>query len=279
MHDLAAQRLHFSVGKYGRVANSITNMARPIRPALQHTGQRLVTIDIRCCQPSLLGQLVLSAARRNTRHSEQDEGRTTDTTIYDSQKQPQNHPLEPGVLEPGDVVANPCEPANLQSGGHAANLQTLGGSDCLRNYSELTQSGELYDYMLDRLDGMSRDELKQRLLADVFAKRKANRFGAEYPSPVEDCFRELFPEVYRFIRMVNKDGFEHCNLIRELQRAESDLVIGQVCESLRVRYPLMFVITLHDAIYTTEKNIPLVVQEFERAFDVNGFSMALKIGE
>mgnify|MGYP000113780704 CR=1 FL=1 len=43
--------------------------------------------------------------------------------------------------------------------------------------------------------------------ADVVAKRKANVRGAEYPSDVEDVFREAFPTVWRFIRHVNRDGW------------------------------------------------------------------------
>ena len=92
---------------------------------------------------------------------------------------------------------------------------------------------------------------------------------------MEDGFKTLFPVVYDFIRQVNKDGWEHSNLIRKLQRAESDLVIGQVAESIRRHHPEMFFMTLHDAIYSTEEKMPRIRSAFERAFAYNGYKMSL----
>ena len=124
---------------------------------------------------------------------------------------------------------------------------------------------------------LTRDEFKERFLADVIAKRKANKDGAEYPSAVEDCFRKLFPSVYRFIRDINCDGWEHANLIRLLQRQESTLVIETVAADLLTRLPRLFVLTLHDAIFTAPQGIPAVVSVFHAAFCKIDFPMTLKI--
>jgi hypothetical protein len=124
--------------------------------------------------------------------------------------------------------------------------------------------------------GLTRDQLKKRFLTDVVAKRMANAHGAEYPSDVEDAFRCLFPSVHRFIRKFNGDGWEHENLIRRLQQEESNLVIETVAADLIMRHPGMFFLTLHDAIFTTERNIPIVVSAFEAAFERIGFPMKLK---
>ena len=143
------------------------------------------------------------------------------------------------------------------------------------------QSGSFYDYLLAQIQtcpNLTRDEVKKRFLADVLAKRKANARGAEYPSVVEDCFRRLFPSVYCYIREVNRDGWEHANMIRQLQREESKLVIETVAAHLLIRHPDLFVLTLHDAIFTAPGGIPLVLREFERAFDETGFPMTLKTG-
>jgi hypothetical protein len=90
---------------------------------------------------------------------------------------------------------------------------------------------------------LTRDDLKKRFLADVVAKRKANRHGDEYRSNVEDTFRRLFPTVYQFIRDINRDGWEHATLIRRLQQEESKLVIETVAADLVVRHPEVFVLT------------------------------------
>jgi hypothetical protein len=146
-------------------------------------------------------------------------------------------------------------------------------------YQALVQSGQFYDFMVTELGGnLSRADLKRRFLADVIAKRKANSFGKEYPSVVEDTFRRLFPTVYKFIRRVNRDGWEHANLIRLLQQSESKLVIETVAADLVDRFPRLFCITLHDAVYTTEEHVHHVEDAFRRAFDQIGFAIALKIG-
>ena len=151
------------------------------------------------------------------------------------------------------------------------------GQANLEQYCSLTQSGEFYDFLVYEMSGMTRSEIKKRFLCDVLAKRKASKAGAEYRSDIEDRFAALFPPVYRYIRATNKHGWEHANLIRQLQRAESDLVIGRVCEGLRLRHPKMFVLTLHDAIYSTEQNMTKIRAEFGRAFDETGYPMSLSL--
>lgn len=242
VRDLRERRLHFSVGRYGRVANSITNLSRHVRPSLHHRGDPLHQIDIRCCQPGLLGQLVNKHSGKK-QAGEKGEGAGPRVTTYDSQ----NEPL-------GGV-----------------------GLASLERYLTLTQSGVFYDFLVSEMDGMTRDEIKKRFLCDVLAKRKANNRGGEYQSRLEDRFAALFPPVYRFIRTVNKHGWEHANLIRQLQQAESSLVIGQVCESIRQTHPKMFLVTLHDAIFATEQNMPTIRSEFDRAFDASGHPMSLSL--
>ena len=144
------------------------------------------------------------------------------------------------------------------------------------------QSGEFYDFMVAKLrtgscPGLTRDEFKRRFLADVIAKRKANHRGSEYPSAVEDCFRKLFPSVYRFIRDINRDGWEHANLIRELQRQESKLVIETVAADLLTQRPGLFVLTLHDAIFTAPQGISAVVSAFDEAFRKIDYPMSLRV--
>jgi len=149
------------------------------------------------------------------------------------------------------------------------------------DYAELVQAGQFYDYLLAELGRadihMVRDVLNRRFLCDVLAKRKANARGAEYPSAVGDMFRRVFPSVYRFVRRVNHNGWQHENLIRELQRQESRLVIETVAADLVTRYPSTFFPTLHDAIYTTAKHVSKVERAFGRAFERSGFTMTLKV--
>lgn len=243
VRDIESQDYHLNVGRYGRVSNNISSMKREVRQALRVDSEKLCQVDISCCQPALLGKMIASAqAEQDRTGQDRTKGQAS---IYDA-------PLHP-----------PC------------------GGDFIR-FCELTQTGVFYDFLGSQLESeerpkVTRDQLKKRFLTDLLAKRKANTRGAEYPSSVEDAFRSDFPSVYRFIRQVNKDGWEHENLIRRLQQEESKLVIETVADGLVRQYPQVFLITLHDAIYTTKSNRQIVVDAFEAAFDRIKFSMKLKI--
>lgn len=255
--DILQRQFRLSVGRYGRVANNITALKRELRAALRVDDDPLHHVDISCCQPALIGQAakhagseaahIGNAARRTGRQGWGQTGRERTASIYD------------------------------------AGQPTPSKSD-LDDYCRLVQRGEFYDFMLSKIKtelcpSFTRDDLKHRFMADVIAKKKANDRGAEYPSEIEDCFRALFPSVYGFIRAVNRDGSEHANLIRELQRLESSLVIETVAADLLTRFAGMFVLTLHDAIFTTPDGIPSVIASFESAFSENGFPMKLKVEE
>jgi len=240
VRDIEQRDFHINVGRYGRLANNVSSMNRNVRRALRHGRRELQHVDIRCCQPALIGKLMSNQQRADRGQGRAGTDGDTHTSIYDA----------PAWASCDDWIA----------------------------YCRVVQGGTFYDWLLERMPpGWTRDELKRRFLADVLAKRKANRHGAEYPSAIEDCFAKHFPTVYRFIRSINRDGWEHANLIRLLQRAESHLVIETVAADLLKRHPRLFVVTLHDAIHTTPEGIPLVVRAFERAFMESGYPMSLKV--
>ncbi|HEY4258641.1 MAG TPA: hypothetical protein VGM98_00715 [Schlesneria sp.] len=141
------------------------------------------------------------------------------------------------------------------------------------SYQMLVQDGRFYDVMLGALPNaeITRNELKRRILQDVIAKK------GRYPSDVEDTFRQKFPSVFEFIQSTNQYGREHGNLIRLLQRAESELVIETVADDLVTRFPGVFFLTLHDAVYTTATHVCKVEQAFRRAFKKTGFQMQFKV--
>ncbi len=245
VRDIEDKDFHVNVGRYGRLTNNITSMKREIRSALRLGSESLKHVDISCCQPALIGKEAKDRERQDKRQQQQDKGQNQEGSIYDAPDSPHCR---------GDLDV----------------------------YCELVQSGQFYDFLLAKLKigpcpNLTREDLKKRFLTDVVAKRKANRHGAEYPSDIEDRFRGLFPSLYKFIRDINCDGWEHKNLIRQMQQEESKLVIETVAANLVARHPRIFVLTLHDAIFTTASGIPVVVGAFEAAFDQIGYPMTLKV--
>jgi len=142
-------------------------------------------------------------------------------------------------------------------------------------------SGELYGLLGLRLrdSGVdwTREQIKKRFLTDVLAKRKASSAGAEYWSPIEDIFRAEFPEVWGFIRDVNRHGFEHARLIRMLQQIEAWIVIEQVCGTFVQQYPGTFCITIHDAVYVQPDMLGALVSVFDAVFERLNFRPMLKV--
>ena len=278
--DIEAREFRLSVGQYGRVFNNISNLKRELRDELHVGGKKLGSVDLTCCQPALVAKAM--------QDSSQEVGSVLRPTLIDSA----NFRF-PGFLRTETEGKDTGQAAGASRGQRAAGCSNYDSSlsdavhyDSSRSatqnadfelYRSLVQRGELYEVLLADLGhSISRDNLKRRFLADVIAKRKASFRGGEYPSVVEDKFRERFPTVYRFIRAVNRDGYEHSNLIRLLQRAESSLVIETVAADLLTRYPRMFVISLHDALFTTAEHLPKVEQAFRQAFEETNFSMSFK---
>ena len=253
--NIEHREFHCNVGRYGRLANNITSLKREVRETLHVGGRKLGSVDLSCVQPALLGKII------------------RDSTPSTDSKHGTN-----GDRENGERTGTGAEQASIYD-AQPDGWDGATGLD-LERYCSAAQAGTFYEIMVAELsaNGIGREEFKRRFLADVIAKRKANRHGAEYPSVVEDTFRRLFPSVYRFIRQVNRDGWEHKKLIRQLQRGESALVIETVAADLVTRFPSTFFLTLHDAIYTTDEHLCKVEQAFRRAFDQTGFPMQFKVG-
>jgi hypothetical protein len=266
VRDIENREFHSNVGQYGRLSNNITNLKRELRDTLHVGGRKLVNVDLSCAQPAFIARIMQNGKADDRAKNPVRSGfidRPTDR--------------QAGREEGGGSIYDSSPSVRVHY--DSSRSQSHFPDSDVELYRQQVQTGQFYDYMAAKLSehGISREDFKRRFLADVVAKRKASSGGSEYPSKVEAKFRELFPNVYRFIRRVNRDGWEHANLIRLLQRAESELVIETVAADLVTRFPKMFLITLHDAIYTTDEHLRKVEEAFQRAFDQTGFPMSLKI--
>ncbi len=223
-----------TIGRTGRVYNNITSMLRELRKMLTINGHPLASVDIRCAQPALLG-LLIQCVTGNFRF-------------------PKTHNIR------GRGSFCPSFPS----------LPSFCGQSSFSSYLSHVTDGSLYEHIGDRMQsGMPRDDLKHRILVDVFGKR------GSYNSIVENAFSEAFPDVHSYIRKVNCDGQRPENMIRLLQRIESFVVIETVCARLFEVDANMPVVTLHDAIYATPDRIEFVEEVFDEIFTESGFKLSL----
>ncbi len=229
--------LPFSVGPTcGRVFNALSGLKRELRPLLRLDGKPVASVDLSCSQPALLALCILEYMDHRGRHtyaatgSRGGKGRKTYSYVV---------PCSLSVCDPPEDVV------------WFKRLVCEDGFD-------------LYEHLAEKT-GKSRDEVKQRVLADVFAPKR------HYPSPVRDAFESDFPSVARYI--ATRNSRDHGTLIRELQRRESNLVIHTVVPRIIQRFP---VVTLHDAVFCRWTDIAEVEAAFQEVFQEIGFSMRLK---
>lgn len=134
-----------------------------------------------------------------------------------------------------------------------------------RELLSLSSGGTLYEVLANET-GMDRATVKKRVMTDVLAKK------GNYPSEMEDVFRRLFPEVLDVIQWINRN--DHGELIRFLQRKESWIVVEQISPRLLGRIPM---VTLHDAIFSRQSDLPLVESAFRDVCRELDYKMSFKV--
>lgn len=111
----------------------------------------------------------------------------------------------------------------------------------LRDYVQLCEDGEFYDYLMAQTDFTgSRKAFKVSFFSSVFfcKHRKGDKNCA--------LFSKLFPSIWDVICAIKKD--DHTNLAKLLQRVESDFVINRVFKTCLTKFPENFVATIHDSL-------------------------------
>jgi hypothetical protein len=254
--NLRQRDFRFSVSSTGRVFNAITGLKRELREAVRLAGEPLGSVDLCCAQPALLAVEMShetpaiglkGRATYKVRGLRGCEG-------WSERGERWRERWERGVRGLSSLCLASDSPPVLA-------VSCSGG---LSRFSGLALDGSLYEFLMQQT-GLSRDAVKLALLRDVLAKR------GRYPNPVEKVFQQEFPEVYSFIRRVNRN--DHAELIRRLQKLESWLVIENVAPRLVNRFPI---VSLHDAIYARIEDVPTVEDVFNETFGELGFRMKVK---
>lgn len=111
--------------------------------------------------------------------------------------------------------------------------------------------GRFYERFAEVAD-VSRDQAKTETFLVLFGKTLLMEHTA-----VGRAFRGVYPTASQLLKAIKMgQGFRW--VACELQRRESALVIGSVCERLRRDYPHVCVITVHDSIATPPEHLSLV---------------------
>jgi hypothetical protein len=134
--------------------------------------------------------------------------------------------------------------------------------DDARRYVELCQQGQFYDVLMAEsgIPPDRRADFKRRFFGHLF-------FCKNWPeTEAANSFGATFPSVYAVVRQEKKR--DYADLSKNLQRAESGLMIDRVAARLMREAPHVPVLTIHDSILThlehAEAVRSVMLQKFAR---------------
>ena len=130
-------------------------------------------------------------------------------------------------------------------------------------YVQLCEEGRFYNWMMDQfgIPSEGRNKFKRRVFANVmFGRLERSRHSSEWK-----LFERAFPHIAKLI-VEFKRQYGYPSVAHLLQRVESSLMIDRVCRRLMQEHQEVPVVTIHDSILTTRKNVNLVKRIIEEEF-------------
>jgi hypothetical protein len=87
-------------------------------------------------------------------------------------------------------------------------------------------------------------------------------FGKNYNNKHDTLFKKIFPTIHNFIKYYKKLKGGYKVLAYDLQNLESDLVFNKIVNEVRINYPEIHLITVHDSIICSKKYKDIVIDIF-----------------
>jgi hypothetical protein len=137
----------------------------------------------------------------------------------------------------------------------------------VRVFVNATLAGTVYDGLMASVGETNRKKFKPTFFGAVlFNDPRVLAKGRVSPAVrrLAAVFEATYPTVWAFVLHKKKHQYE--NLAREMQRKESDFVIGTVCERLRKHHPDVAFVTVHDAIMAPAQHIQTVARVIKEEF-------------
>ncbi len=242
---------------HGRLHSIVTRTPRVLRAAFRIGGEPLVEVNVRNCQPLLLGKKAAAWAMSNG------------TTSEGGRRATRRGGAEGG----GGGRRAAAEPSSIPYG--SANLHDCMLPPDLSEYIHVCESGYFYEELASTLTlpcscSDERDKIKDLAMWLLFG---------DVPSrhPYLIAFSARWPTVASRLAALKRG--DHRRAAHALQRAESDLMIRGVCVNLMERYPDMPLLTIHDALLVPHSGVGHVVEVIRHVWARAGVSPTLKYPE
>jgi len=147
--------------------------------------------------------------------------------------------------------------------------------DDIVNWVELCESGEIYDFIIDKLDlKIERKLFKKEFFKNIFFTKRVGWLLTK-ENEYAQLFKDLFPNVYIYILNIAKENKGDNSLPLILQRAESKIWIDIIYKELVKRNIICF--TVHDSVLYLEKDKTIVNKIINKAFSDADINPTIKI--
>ncbi len=277
-----------TVDRFGRVHTAVTRLWSPIRGCLSIGGQPLVELDVATSQPLFLAifilktiqnprirtlPAILTTVRENTLlngiHCGDFSGHSSTTM---SNVAPTNHQAH---TTHHLYVPRKCQKRDVTDSNSNALQRNKNQSQYvppdLSLFIEMCTTGTLYDHLMKQIAWTKdRSDFKKAIFFKFL-------YGpVEEDTPLAQAMASEFPSVMAFI-VWHKRRHGYKELSREMQRAESRLMIEGVCGSLMEQNLKIPLVTIHDSITTTPEFVPVVRAAIEEEFHKLGIDPTVKV--
>ena len=202
----------------GRLHTLLCSLKKELRQFVTYDGQSLVSVDIRCSQPTLSTVLL-----------------NPDFYI--------DMPDHKGILNIHRIAASIAKAVPVES----ISKFVTENREKFASYINAVD-GDLYLYIQERLKEAGHEIADRKAIKDVVfcTLFSSNRFIGQKKAWPKRMFQKLFPEVYHVFKMF-KSG-DPANLAVLLQRIETRLVLDNAAKKLAKQYPDLPILTVHDSI-------------------------------
>lgn len=249
-----------------RFHSCFTRLNKRLRRLVTCNGLPVKFIDIKNSQPLLLGGLLLMKEAH---------GSIVDFTSHIRDMQIEEE--VPNGRQAGweSVARGGTSRAPITvSKNQCFSLQSIEGADfkLRKNLSASetqwlldAENGVIYEKLMEKYPKLvSRDQMKVLLYKDVLYKTK------RYENEMTETMKLVYPEVYEFIETIRSSSSDPTLLNRLMQRFESKLILERICGRLMTDFPTMPLLTIHDAIGSTEEHMPTIQRVMEEEYAIVG---------
>ena len=292
----AQDKPEFTICPFGRLHTCVTRLLTELRDCLSVHGQKLVGIDITNSQLVFFSLMMLESfwAQGDTDGFNWKEQHLAESS---------NRPVVAFSNLPPSTSAPPTPPptAAAPASGGTPSLRTSKRKNATKGCPKQSKSedklvtlnkrmkgmpedaqefvrqvigGTVYDNLMDATGVCDRRAFKRAFFREVLYGDSAENYAKV--SNIRRVFDRAFPTVLRYIDHCKKGGYE--TLPQDMQRRESQFMLGAVCGRLADHHRDIPCITIHDSIMTTPEHVGTVRRVMAEEFTRIGINPAMKVG-